>query len=347
MLDYFTENKLKLNLKKSGYLFINSKENDLKETIYLSNGILEYKHQISYLGVIFSDIGRIMNDIRLFITDKRSNITVKYSNFCSRNYLAPLKIKLSVLESCVMSSLTYSCETWGNCIPSDLETIYRMGIKTALSVRFNTCNEIAYIESSKYPAVCMIKKRQYKFWSKLNQNLVPGSSLEKLLNKARNIRLPYIAQFENLLVKYDSAINCEVTLQSEFANKFSQQIKHAYYIDIDSKLGTYLQVNPDLIPPIYQNKMFELERIHITRIRTGSHNLIETGGFSTPKVPRELRLCMCGNDIHTLRHVLLMDCVIVLHFMDSETLHSVSEFFNWNHIHEYIVMISKMLKVEL
>ena len=46
-----------------------------------------------------------------------------------------------------------------------------MGIKTALAVRMNTCNEIVYIESGTYPAICIIKKRQIKFWDTLNKNL--------------------------------------------------------------------------------------------------------------------------------------------------------------------------------
>ena len=53
-------------------------------------------------------------------------------------------------------------------------------------------------------------------------------------------------------------------------------------MDIDSKLDSYLQVNPNLQTPSYNDNQFEIERIHITRIRTGSHNLlIESGRFST------------------------------------------------------------------
>ena len=147
MLDYFEENKLKLNLGKSGYLIIKGKNKDTKESIYLKNGELSYKKQIVYLGLLFSDTGIIKHDIDINIKS-RSNVSVKFSNFCSRNYLAPLKIKLAVLHSCVMSSLCYGTETWGNNSSKELETVYRMGLKTALSVRFNTCNEIVYIETA-------------------------------------------------------------------------------------------------------------------------------------------------------------------------------------------------------
>ena len=104
MLDYFEENKLKLNLGKSGYMIINGTNTDIKDSIWLKNGELFYKNEILYLGLLFSDSGNIGHDISLNIKKKRSNISVKYSNFCSKNYLAPLKVKLQVLNSCVLSS---------------------------------------------------------------------------------------------------------------------------------------------------------------------------------------------------------------------------------------------------
>ena len=99
MLEYFNNNKLKLNLGKSGYLFINGKESGEQIVINLSNGVLHYKHKIVYLGVIFSDTGKITNDIKDYVHERRTNITVKYSNFCARNFVA--------LHSCVMTSLGY------------------------------------------------------------------------------------------------------------------------------------------------------------------------------------------------------------------------------------------------
>ena len=67
--------------------------------------------------------------------------------------------------------------------------------------------------------------------------------------------------------------------------------------DPDSKLGTYLRVNPDLKPyvPIPPN-LLEDERKLVTRFRTGSHSLsIELGRFS--RTPRPNRLCSCLTSI--------------------------------------------------
>ena len=80
-----------------------------------------------------------------------------------------------------ISSLIYSSETWAVNLPRELESLYRMGIKTTLAVRMNTCNEIVYIESGTYPAICIIKKRQIKSWDTLNKNLNNEGSLYKLI----------------------------------------------------------------------------------------------------------------------------------------------------------------------
>ena len=147
MLQYFRENKLKLNIGKSAYLIINPKENDQRCSIQLHTGFLGYKSKVHYLGAIISDCGIVDQDIQLHLDEKRPNITVKFINFRSKNYLAPLKYKLKVLNTCASSSLLYGCETWGLFDSKPLETLYQFGIRNALSIRQTTPNEITYIES--------------------------------------------------------------------------------------------------------------------------------------------------------------------------------------------------------
>ena len=205
MIEYFTENKLNLNLGKSGYLIINGKIADVKEALYLDNRLLEYKESIVYLGLLFSDTGSISNDIKLNVQNKRNNISIKFTNFCAKNYLAPINVKLSVLHSCVMSSLCYGSETWGNNSCDEVDVIYRMGLRTALSVRQSTCNEIIFLETGSYPISCQVKKRQFKFWKTLHQNLENDSPLKELIEKAKILKLPYILYYENLVQSFNSA----------------------------------------------------------------------------------------------------------------------------------------------
>ena len=75
-----------------------------------------------------------------------------------------------------------------------------------------------------------------------------------------------------------------------------------------SKFATYFTVNPTFeIHPIYQNggeAVDDYLRIAFTRFRTSSHRLkIETGRWS--RIPRDRRLCGCGEGVQTEEHVLV------------------------------------------
>ena len=81
-----------------------------------------------------------------------------------------------------------------------------------------------------------------------------------------------------------------------------------YNEDPDSKLGTYHRVNPNLNSNVQNpQQIMEFERELITRFRTGSHSLaVEIGRYSN--IPRENRLCSCGNGVQTVWHVMAECC---------------------------------------
>ena len=99
----------------------------------------------------FSDTGKLKHDIDVNIEGKRSNVTIKFAKFCRKNFLAPLFIKLRVLSSCVTSSLLYGTEVWDVAKVPRLESLFRQGLKIALSVRNDVNNEIVYTEAGRNP----------------------------------------------------------------------------------------------------------------------------------------------------------------------------------------------------
>ena len=303
MLDYFSENTLSLNLSKSGYLIINAKEEDDKCCLQLKNGLLEYKSELTYLGVIITDSGKLANDIESYISSKRSDVTIKYGNFCRKNFLAPLDVKLDVLNTCVAASITYASETWG-ISPKSVEKIYRQGIKCALSVRSCVNNEIVYLESGEWPLEIRVKRQQLNFWKKIQKiaNEDANNYIAKLVNLGENTS--YLKYYKNLNDTYIDPVSCTNTLTRYFKEHYSSKIQEAARLDLNSKLGTYLSVNPALSKPSYEN-VFEFQRVLITRYRTGSHNLRIEKDRRIPNSLREERLCCCGTGIQTLRHVLL------------------------------------------
>ena len=310
MLDFFDENKLSLNIKKSGYLVINGKEADIKADLDLQNGTLKYLSVVTYLGAKISDTGSIMHDIELYVNEKRKNISIKFTSFCRKHFLAPLETKINILNTCVSAALIYACETWGKCNLRNIESIYRQGLKTALSIRPSVNNEILYVESGQVPLSVRITKQQLGFWLKLQKTLEDDEHyITKLVHQAEELNVDFIMHYKSLQERYGDTESCEKQLKDEIIAEYKHKIESAFAEDCDSKLGSYYQVNPNLDSPNFDGKL-EFQRICITRYRTGSHNLRIETGRKNPHIPREDRLCDCQRNIQTLKHCLL-DCPLL------------------------------------
>ena len=135
-----------------------------------------------------------------------------------------------------------------------------------------------------------------------------------------------------------------MTCKSSSRNEWSQKIFKSHNKDPESKLGTYLTINPTLIKPDRNLNLMEHERIILTRFRTGSHNLrIETGRWSNEE--KNQRLCQCNTDIQTANHF-FMECPLLTHLRGDYT--SLYECFkSSDDIVHYIVRSAKILKIEL
>ena len=305
MLDYFADNSLSLNLSKSGYLIINGKAEDVKKNLPLKNGFLPYKSVIKYLGVKISDSGSLKEDINRYVDGKRSNLSIKFRNFCRKNFLAPLFVKLKVLGSCVSASLVYGCETWGTNKMKNAETAFRQGLKAALSIRDCTNNEIVYIESGEFPLEVRITKQQIKFWAAIEDIIetYPNHYISKLVKIGEDTE--YVKYYKNLMNTYTDTKTCNDTMKSNYRNLVRDKFEKAAREDSDSKLGTYLMINQDLVSPEY-NQKFEFQRVQVTRYRTGSHNLRIERDRRFPNSKREDRVCACNMGVQTVRHICMV-----------------------------------------
>ena len=347
MVDYFDENSLKLNLKKSAFLIINGGANDTKDNIQLNFGMLAYQSSVVYLGAVVSDCGSITFDIEKFICGKRPNVTIKYNNFVRKNHLAPLSIKLEVLDVCASSSLVYACETWGTASVSALEVAYRFGLKRALSVRENTNTEMIYIESDRYPLALRVSKQQLKFWITLNEYLLenPEHPLAALIKQGRDMNLKYTAYYDNLEREFQTPEECEKQLRERYRNDWDARIRQKAGSDEQSRCGVYLLVNPGLTPPTRKPNLLELERILLSRYRCGSHNLrIETGRMCNPFLPRDERYCCCNSGVQSLHHV-LFECPLTATIREEYAYTSIEEAFKEDDITQLLLKMELELGV--
>ena len=252
-----------------------------------------------------------------------------------------------MLDACVTSSLTYGCETWAGYIPKDVEVLYRSGIKTAMAIRQNTNNEIVYVESNLYPLERNIEVRQLKLWKQINDESSRDTLLGKLITQAKEINIEYVNYYIQLEQQYNTPSNCQRIISREYQSTWRENILKAHNDDINSKLGAYFLVNQNIKNPnlLYSKNIFEIERILITRFRTGSHGLlIETGRYHNPRRPRDQRMCSCKEEIQTVHHILIK-CKLLQHLRVIE-LDTVEKYFEWDGIYNFLLHASKVLKIE-
>ena len=152
--------------------------------------------------------------------------------------------------------------------------------------------------------------------------------------------------YKELEEQYKTPTNCQLEIEREYKRKWSRKISDAATQDTNSKLGAYYEINPDC-DNIQYDKLHELERITITRYRTGSHNLrIETGRHTNPITPREQRLCACGTEIQTLKHIAI-ESELLQELRDDTNFTNVNHFFKWNGAVTFLMKASAILKIEL
>ena len=134
-------------------------------------------------------------------------------------------------------------------------------------------------------------------------------------------------------------------MRNDFLTSIAEKIRSKSNNDVDSRLGVYLEVNPNLTAPSQCYDILECERVLITRYRCGSHNLnIEAGRLCKPIIPREERLCTCNTDIQSLRHC-LFDCPLLQEMHEEYQFTTIQEAFNSPYIGKVLMRIEKILKV--
>ena len=182
-----------------------------------------------------------------------------------------------------------------------------------------------------------------------------GSTCNRIWNKTLNTHclvdqglssnLPYLKYYTNLETTYTSPKNLEDVLTKEFHTSTTTKINAKSNNDPESRLGVYLQVNPNLAPPTHRDDILEFERVLLTRYRCGSHNLkIEVGRLCNPKIPREDRLCKCNNGVQSLRHC-LFDCELLREVYEDHDYSTIEEAFNSPDIVNLLMKIGKVLNV--
>ena len=285
----------------------NSSEEDKSPIIlHLKHGrvIVEHCTEYKYLGAIITSDGKATSRISEHTTSKQKDMN-KLTIFLQKNKNAPYTVKKVVVDACFTTSLLYGCESWlGVKLNATLKAMYMKAVKMLLGVRQSTTNDACLIEAG-YPSLeALVRNRQKRFLEKMMEDR------RELNDDPLMFSLKITAQDNPHTNKYIKELLDEpVDMIERDLSKIKARISASKRI----KAVTYCVHNPDLsIHPVYTADTASIVdddlRTAFTRLRLSSHRLkIETGRWA--RIDPENRLCQCGEDVQTEKHV-LCDCTL-------------------------------------
>ena len=328
LLEFCNASGMVLNGNKTKFMVINGTDKDRRSFMVKDKKIQNCDSYI-YLGSTFTEDGKIQSAIKKHCKLKASHV-LKFQAFMQKNCDFPFWVKRTVLDAALLSSIFYGCESWLCNQFKEPHQQYMASIKALLGVRITTPNDICLIELG-YPTIAgYIRSVQYRFYAKIVKEREgmsddPFNTIWELVRTSNTPCAKYILQL----------LSFQEDPKSSELNKIKERIMHSQ----STKSVTYLNyMNPDLqVHKVYINRLPEIPehcRMAFTRMRVSAHNLaIEKGRWS--RVPREQRLCPCGN-VQTERHVIAA-CAITDHirdrYSDVETF-QLPEFFNNRNVSE-------------
>ena len=118
--------------------------------------------------------------------------------------------------------------------------------------------------------VTVSQKTGLKFWLSISKILqeTPDHYISKLVTVATNSKSIKKLQPSGRISAGQNIAECRHQLSDELKATFEIKIRAAEN-DADSRLGTYLLINPSLSKPVFEDKL-EFQRVCVSRYRTGS-----------------------------------------------------------------------------
>lgn len=284
--DSVTNIGMKINAAKSKILTVCSND---KEPFFLGEISIQSTDKYQYLGTPITD-ATIKEQMLTHLEQKKPQ-TLKFAAFLHKNCDAPFQVKRKVWQAALLSSIFYSSESW---LCHDLrpaEHLYITSLKQMMGVRTTTCTDLVLVEAGEPDACELIRRRQRRFITKLmNREDHLNTHVGKVMQMAMQARCP-------------AGIALEKLLQDPEERSLDQR-QSAILESDSSRRMAYRTVNPTLQrAAAYRDGIEERDRVAFTRLRLSSHNLImERGRWN--RVPRDQRLCLCG-ELQTEAHVLL------------------------------------------
>ena len=289
LMKFCKEYGMEVNQLKTKLMVINGNKKD-REEIVCNGLIVKPTKSYIYLGSPFTEDAKMKTVITMHIKTRTADLN-KFKIFCKVNSTMPYQYKKKVLMAAILSSLSYSCESWITENLKLLEHMYIAALKSLLGVRETTRTDVVLLETGMPTIHELIRKRTSGF-------------VKKNINAASD---------ETPLVKVYKMCEAKGTGGYRFIKRMLDNPVDEYLVDVKQRMNNsasskalkYKEINPELsIHSVYDSKVYidERKRVTFSKFRTSSHSLkIETGRWA--RIKAEDRLCDCGRGVQDESHV--------------------------------------------
>ena len=270
--------------------------------------------------------------------------------FKIRKHINLSKLKLDhatkIFDSAILPIITYGCEVWGVYNKFDFESwdkthmekVHLRFCKLYLELNRKASNHAVRAEMGRFPILISIIKQILKYnvylRSKDNSSIVKqafliSEQIDPNMKKCYKNRLNELRSFINARESYSQTLISEQmvdksvsSLKTAFIKFWKQKLQNS------SKLDFYLNGKLDYAPDAFIDDLRNCPaRRDLLKLRTSNHSLfVETGRYTSPKLPREERICKyCNkNEIEDELH-LIHSCELYLDLRDTflKKLHAV------------------------
>ena len=270
-----------INIGKTKYMEFS--DNPSNEPLLIEDNLkvdLAENGEYIYLGLIVINSKFQRDHISKNISKKKVCIS-KYRAWLQNNKLAPVKLKLKLLYTCVFASILHASETWWDFddkLRDELLFLERSVLKTILGVQQKGIpNDIVYLEIGRPDIFSSIQERQYKFITKLEKMSMDEALVKEVMESYRNT---------NMMLYFTS-------LRPGAEDNNKQQRRTRLESSDKTKTKRYFTITGGITNQIlYDWGIQEEYRIPLTRWRFGCFNLaVVKSRYSEGRVSDKCATC--------------------------------------------------------
>jgi exonuclease III len=316
-----------VSLTKTNIVIFGARVKNHDHIFKYNNQIIEITKEYKYVGTIFTSNAKDIFKKNYPNLCNKAEKAIFALNAYVKNSVGHLQPSLAFksFDSQISPILEYASEIWYRGKQTDcIEKVHLNYLKNKLHVKPSTATNAIYAECGRFPLVIKQKVQVIKYWQRIlsmSNEYIVRKAYNSLYESHQRGQVNWSTHIRDILVENNLALNweeqtidnCTLNILKENLYKSFMNTSMMDIHDSDKfpKLRTFKQFKNEFKFENYLNTTKNINHaLALCRFRISSHNLrIETGRYTRPKTPPELRTCLhCSSQAVENEEHFLLQC---------------------------------------